>query len=61
MAAFGRCLYKKSCDRNCQVFVNTDTDFTPQSVGLACNHLAAFHEQGLVNAHESTAGNDVKG
>ena len=45
MAAFGKCLYKKSCDLNCQVFINTNTNVTPQSICLACNHLAAFHEQ----------------
>ena len=60
MAAFGRCLYKKSCDLNCQVFVNTDADLTPQSVCLACNHLAAFHEQGSVNPDEPPEKNDVK-
>ena len=57
MVLFGKCLYKKSCYLNCQVFVNTDKDFTPQSVCLACNHLAAFHEQVSVNSDQSTANN----
>lgn len=59
MTTFGRCLYKKSCDLNCQVFVNPATDFTPQSVCLACNHLAAFHEQ-VNNSELSTARNEAK-
>ena len=60
MAAYGKCLYKKSCDLNCQVFVNAGTNVTPQSVCLACKHLAAFHEQVAVKSEQITANNDTK-
>ena len=60
MAAYGKCLYKKSCDLNCQVFLNTGTNVTPQSVCLACKHLVAFHEQGAVKSEQITANNDTK-
>ena len=52
--------YKKSCDLNCQVFVNAGTNVMPQSVCLACKHLAAFHEQVPVKSEQITANNDTK-
>ena len=60
MAEYGKCLYKKSCDLNCQVFVNAGTNVTPESVCLACKHLAAFHEQVTVKSEQITANNDTK-
>ena len=44
---FGRCVYKGSCELNCQVFVGEDEKaHSTSSLCLACKHLAAFHEQG---------------
>ena len=45
MASYGKCVFKSYCDLNCLVFVDTPSeDTTPQSICLACNHLAAFHD-----------------
>jgi len=50
--SYGKCLFKGSCPLNCQVFVQHEDSILPSSQCLACDHLAAFHEQ---PKHQTTA------
>ena len=55
-ALFGRCVYERNCELNCQVFVNgEDGGNSASSVCLACKHLAAFHTQGTTGNSVSVA------